>query len=92
MIESPTGDTIRRGDTESEQDSAHDLENAELGALHNTVFELPNICPPCGVDVAVSGNAAPTTCWDMLQGEACIRISSVADDILHSLLPCPHQN
>ena len=74
-MECPTDDTIQCGDTEHEQENARDLDDV--------VVELPNICPPCSADVAITHNAAPTACWELPQNEAYIHVSSIGDDILN---------
>ena len=50
-------------------ESACDLANAVFGALDDTSVELPGKCPLCDVDVALSCNAAPTMCWELLRNE-----------------------
>ena len=82
-VESPVGNTVQCGDTERERDNAHDLVSVELGTMDNIVVELPSICPPCGMDVAVSSNTVPTTCWELPLNEACVPVSPVGDNILH---------
>ena len=55
-MDNPIGDTVRHilGETEHERDNVQSQVHMELDALDHIVFELPGICPPCGVDVAVS--------------------------------------
>ena len=82
-MNNPIGDTIccGPGDTECEQDSAQALVNMKLGALVDAIVGLPRNCPPYVLDVTVSCKTTPTTYWELLQKEACVRIPSVGDDI-----------
>ena len=67
---------------ECKQDGAWDLANVKLGALDNTVVELPNNCPPCTMHIVVSYKAAQTTCWELSWKKAYVSILLVNNDIL----------
>ena len=71
-IENPTGDTIshRMGDVKHKLHSACACANAKFGVLDKAVIELPGICPPYIVDIAVSCNKVPTTFWELAQEES----------------------
>ena len=61
-MDNPTGDIVHRGDMDRERANACDLAKPELGALDDTVAELPGYCPTHNADIAVSSTVAPTAC------------------------------